>query len=115
MGDELKEGLRIGNFVIVPRRGSISGARGTVTVSADRIKLLLALAENPDSPMPFGELASAVRCDADEVQHHLQSLREILGDTGPHPRFIAIDETTATLIAPVRAGLGSANTLVDSN
>lgn len=86
-----------------------------MTVSADRINLLLFLAARPDQAIGFAELAAAVRCDTDELQRHVEAIREILGDTGPHPRFIATDDTSATLIAPVRAGVGQANTLVDDD
>lgn len=103
---QIHDGLRIGNFVVVPRAGTVTGARGIHRLSEDRIELLVALAARSGEPISFDELATNVGCSSEEIAPHLDAIREILDDTGPNFRFIVIDEFSATLVAPVRAGTG---------
>lgn len=95
--------------MVLPERGTIIGARGKHTLSVDRIKILLALAEKSGESISFGDLADIVRLDEkddlDILQRHLQAIRDVLGDTGPNPRFLVVDDDRATLIAPVQAGV----------
>ena len=113
MDDRLKGGLRIGNFVVVPRTGTISGAQGSHRLSADRIEILVGLAERPGESIPNGELAEIAGLDAERdlevLQRHLDAIKIALGDTGPNPRFIVIDDDSVSLIAPVRAGVGKSS------
>lgn len=115
MDDQLKDGLRIGNLIVVPRKGTVSGADGVHRLSADRIRLLLELAERAGEKISRDELADTIVCDADELQRHLEVIRETLGDTGANSRFLITDETGATLIAPVHAGIGQAAELPEAD
>ncbi len=110
MDNRLKNGLRIGNFVVLPRNGTIRGAEGSHTLSTDRIEILLALAERPGDALSFADLADAAGLDPDDdldvLKSHIRAIRVALGDTSPNPRFIVSDDAGVTLIAPVRAGVG---------
>ena len=108
MEDRLKDGLRIGNLVVLPESGEIIDADGSHSLSDDRIAILLALADRPGEPITFAALADVIGEEA-EVGHdvlvgHLHAIRDALSDTGPNPRFIVVDDTGAILIAPVRVG-----------
>lgn len=119
MDDRLKDGLRIGNFVVLPKSGTISGAQGSHRLSADRIEILLALAARPGESIPNSELAEIAGLDAEQdldvLTRHIDAIRESLGDTGPNPRFIVVDEEGATLIAPVTPGVGETSSLDESD
>jgi TolB-like protein/Flp pilus assembly protein TadD len=106
LDSHLQDGLRIGNFFVAPLQGAVTGARGTHRLSKDRIELLVALAARPGEPIAFDELADIVDCDPEELAGHIEAIRAVLGDTGPHRRVVVVDDGAVTLIAPVRAGTG---------
>lgn len=111
MDDRLKDGLRIGNFVIVPKSGTISGAQGTHRLSADRIEMLVLLAEHAGKAVTIEQLATEAGLDAEAdratIDRHIEAIRESLDDTGPKPRFVVVDDDGITLIAPVHEGVGN--------
>ncbi|MBT8101119.1 MAG: hypothetical protein KJO82_15295, partial [Gammaproteobacteria bacterium] len=93
----------VGNFLVDPEASTISGATGASTVKRARMRVLAALAVRPGASIPLDELAEAAGVGRDSISVDLQSLREILGDNGQNPRFLLIDDSNATLIAPVRS------------
>lgn len=110
MDKRLKDGLRIGNFVVLPKSGSIIGAQGPQRLSPDRIELLLCLADRAGQTLTLNEVAESIglddETDAAILEQHLDAIRSALGDTGPNQRFVINDENGVTLIAPVRPGVG---------
>ena len=108
MDDRLKDGLRLGNLVVSPAKGTIHGADGTHPLPRDCMSILLALASTPQKKLAYTELAEAAGLpDApDDIRECVSRLRAALGDAGPDARFIVEADDGATLIAPVRAGLG---------
>jgi TolB-like protein/Flp pilus assembly protein TadD len=100
-------GFLVGNLLVQPRKGAIRSSQGTHTLSADRMDVLLALAERAGEALSLAELASAAGFDPDTdggiLERHIHAIKVALGDIGPSPRFIVLEADTATLIAPVRA------------
>ncbi len=107
--------MRIGNFVVLPRTGTIRGSHGSYTLSPDLIEVLLTLAARPGESVSFEDLGSAIRVDAelgrDILDRHLRAIRDALDDNGPNPRFIVESDDGVTLIAPVRIGAAEESVL----
>ena len=106
----LKTGFRVGNLVVTPKSGAIHSPQGTYRLSADRMDILVALAEHAGELLSTSELAKFVSAETDEdldvLARHIAAIKDALGDVGPNPRFIINDESGVRLIAPVHAGTG---------
>ncbi len=106
MGEDFSNGLLIGNFVVRPRDGTVRGAENVHPLSAEGMRVLLALARQPGRELSFAELADAGGengpLDADRLRIDLEDIRAALGDRGPNPRFLLETSDGITLIAPVQ-------------
>ena len=91
----------------MPIRGTIHGADGTNPLPRDCMAVLLELASSPGALVTYSDLTPVAGLDDDEeTRECVERLKAALGDEGPNPRFIVESDAGATLVAPVREGIG---------
>lgn len=100
--------IRVGEFVVDPRSGELSGSGGRQTLSGQPLEALLALVDRPGEVVTRDELRARL-WPADtyvDFEHGLNAivkrLRDALGDSADSPRYIeTVPRRGYRLIAPV--------------
>ncbi len=110
--DSQTGGFSLGDWWVNPVLGRVLGPEGERHVTPRAMDLLVFLAEHAGQVKSKDEILEAVWHDtvvADGVVfRHVSALRQLLGDTASHPRFIeTIPKRGYRLIAPVGASEGA--------
>jgi TolB-like protein/DNA-binding winged helix-turn-helix (wHTH) protein len=102
--------IRFGDLELDPRAGELRNAGATIRLGEHSLHVLLMLLEHPGEVVTRDELRSKLwPTDTyvdfeDGLNHAIRKLREALGDTAHHPRFVeTLPRHGYRFIAPVEA------------
>jgi DNA-binding winged helix-turn-helix (wHTH) protein len=89
----LRNGFRVGDWLIEPGESRASKSDQTVTLTDDQLEVLIVLASRHGEAVDHRTLRNEVwpgRQGAEEkLRHTVGALRELFGDKPRHPRYIA--------------------------
>jgi len=90
--DGLRDGFRLGEWLIEPRERRVSGRGATVVLPVHQMAILLCLAENHGEVVDREVLRDRawpgeVSCD-EKLREGVAALRALFGDTPMHPKYI---------------------------
>ena len=109
---ELRESFRLGDWLVEPRAGRISGPRGARPLTAPQMAVLLRLAERAGESVDAQALCSSAwpgtEPNDDLLKETVRALRRNLGDTPRSPtHLVSVGERGYALMAPVRPNDGT--------
>lgn len=92
MNAELLQGFYLGDLLVEPLQGQVSGKTGSTHLPPKAIEVLLCLASDPGELVTRDELLKAVwgkgKGSNDALGHAISEIRHAFGDQADHPTFI---------------------------
>lgn len=92
LNPELLQGFYLGDILVDPREGMVTGPAGAAHLPPKAMEVLLILASRPGDTVSSAELISEVwgvgQASRDTLTHAISAVRQALGDHRSHPHYI---------------------------